>query len=71
MEAAKQHPLFKQLDAVKNNHSVAMDGSLWASIGGPLAIVDDLERTPHHQDTTVGCLGGSRSDPAMPRRRPD
>lgn len=47
METAKQHLLFKQLDAVKNNHVVAIDGSLWTSVGGPLAalaVLDDVDK---------------------------
>lgn len=39
-------PLFQQLGAVQNGQLVFMDGSLWTSIGGPLAalaVLDDVE----------------------------
>lgn len=39
-------PLFQQLNAVQNDQIVFIDGSLWTSIGGPLAalkVLDDVE----------------------------
>lgn len=38
-EAVKENPLFQALDVVKNNHVVFVDGSLWTSSGGPLAVM--------------------------------
>ncbi len=46
MQEAIESPLFQQLGAVQNEHLVFMDGSLWTSIGGPLAamqVLDDVE----------------------------
>ncbi|MGQ5522682.1 ABC transporter substrate-binding protein [Chitinimonas sp. PSY-7] len=37
MTAARQSPAFRQLAAVRNGRMVAVDGSLWTSLGGPLA----------------------------------
>ncbi|HEU4322324.1 MAG TPA: iron-siderophore ABC transporter substrate-binding protein [Roseiflexaceae bacterium] len=48
LEEARTQPLFQQLDAVKNNHVVNVDGTFWTSRGGPLAaliILDDVEKS--------------------------
>lgn len=37
LEKAKSSPVYKNLAAVKNGKVIAIDGSLWTSIGGPLA----------------------------------
>lgn len=37
LEKAKASPIYKNLGAVKKGTVVAIDGSLWTSIGGPLA----------------------------------
>lgn len=47
LEAAKENPLFRQLQAVQQDHVAAVDGTVWTSIGGPLAaltVLDDIER---------------------------
>lgn len=47
MEAAIATPNFKSLNAVKSNHLVTVDGSLWTSLGGPLAalaVLDDIAK---------------------------
>ncbi len=38
-EAVKENPLFQALEVAKNNHVVFVDGSLWTSSGGPLAVM--------------------------------
>lgn len=41
-------PSFKRLKAVQNKKAITIDGSLWTSLGGPLAalkIIDDIEKT--------------------------
>lgn len=43
LEEAVETPLFQQLSVVQNNHVVFIDGSLWTSIGGPLAAMQVLE----------------------------
>ncbi len=45
-ETAKTTPVFQQLKAVKQNRMIAVDGSLWTSLGGPqaaMAVLDDIE----------------------------
>ncbi|WP_374351936.1 ABC transporter substrate-binding protein [Chitinimonas sp.] len=37
LAAAQQNPAFRQLAAVRQGHMAAVDGSLWTSLGGPLA----------------------------------
>ncbi|SHG43018.1 ABC transporter substrate-binding protein [Streptoalloteichus hindustanus] len=47
MEQARNMPAFQQLKAVRDNHLVAVDGSLWTSRGGPLgalAVVEDVSK---------------------------
>lgn len=47
LKSSMRSPLFQQLKAVKNQHMRVVDGSLWTSLGGPLAamsILDDLEK---------------------------
>lgn len=61
LEAAIENPLFQTLGVVQNDHVVFVDGSLWTSIGGPLAamaVLDDvtaaltdLEITPEPEAT--------------------
>lgn len=46
MQEAIETPLFQQLGAVQNGQLVFIDGSLWTSIGGPIAalkVLDDVE----------------------------
>ncbi|MGH8876631.1 MAG: ABC transporter substrate-binding protein [Stackebrandtia sp.] len=49
LKEAKEDPAFSKLDAVKNDHFIEVDGTLWTSRGGPLAslkvisdVVDNL-----------------------------
>jgi len=45
MRQARQTPAFARLSAVRNDHYATVDGSLWTSVGGPLAamqIIDDI-----------------------------
>ncbi|MCX4029495.1 iron-siderophore ABC transporter substrate-binding protein [Endozoicomonas sp. SM1973] len=45
LEHIKATQVFQQLKAVQNNHVVNVDGSLWTSVGGPLAamaVLNDL-----------------------------
>nr|BFF02932.1 amonabactin ABC transporter substrate-binding protein [Streptoalloteichus tenebrarius] len=47
MEQARNTPAFQQLKAVRDNHLVPVDGSLWTSRGGPLgarAVLDDVQK---------------------------
>ena len=47
MKRALETPAFRELTAVKNGRVIPVDGSLWTSLGGPLAalrILDDVER---------------------------
>jgi iron complex transport system substrate-binding protein len=39
----EENPLFQSLGVVQNEHVVFVDGSLWTSIGGPLAAIQVLE----------------------------
>ena len=44
---ARETPVFGALSVVENDRMVAVDGSLWTSLGGPaaaMAILDDIER---------------------------
>lgn len=44
---AKAMPLFQQLNVVKSNHVVTIDGSIWTSRGGPIAaglVLNDVEK---------------------------
>ncbi|MBC7814250.1 MAG: iron-siderophore ABC transporter substrate-binding protein [Burkholderiales bacterium] len=43
MNDALENPLYQALGAVQNEHVVFMDGSLWTSIGGPLAALEVLD----------------------------
>lgn len=43
LEEALENPLFQALDVVKNDRVVLVDGSLWTSVGGPLAAMMVLE----------------------------
>ena len=47
MNNAKAMPVFQQLDVVKNNQVVGINGSVWTSRGGPLAaemVLADVEK---------------------------
>jgi iron complex transport system substrate-binding protein len=47
LAADEQNPLFQQLDVVQNQRVVKVDGTVWTSIGGPLAalrVLDDVEQ---------------------------
>lgn len=46
LNAALENPLYQALRVVQNDHLVLVDGSLWTSIGGPIAamrVLDDVE----------------------------
>lgn len=46
LATALENPLFQSLKVVQNEHVVVIDGSLWTSIGGPLAatlVLDNVE----------------------------
>lgn len=46
MRQAQTTPAFQQLRAVQSGRMAAVDGSLWTSVGGPLAalqVIDDIE----------------------------
>jgi|GEM_PF-148317 len=42
LDAARENPLFQQLKAVQNERVVIVDGTVWTSIGGPLAALQVL-----------------------------
>lgn len=47
MQQATTQPAFRQLGAIRNQHYSAVDGSLWTSVGGPLAamqVIADLQQ---------------------------
>jgi len=47
MRQAEQTPAFGQLSALQSKRFGAVDGSLWTSVGGPLAalqVIEDVER---------------------------
>lgn len=47
LDAARRSAAFGQLQAVRRNRAVIVDGSLWTGLGGPLAamaVIDDVER---------------------------
>lgn len=51
LKTSMQSPVFRQLKAVKNQHMRLVDGSLWTSLGGPLAamaILNDVEQHMTH-----------------------
>ncbi len=46
LEDALENPLFQSLEVAQNEHVILIDGSLWTSVGGPLAaalVLDDVE----------------------------
>ncbi len=46
LDAALENPLFQALEVVQNEQLIVVDGSLWTSSGGPLAVMmvlDDVE----------------------------
>lgn len=60
MRQAKQTPAFTQLSAVRAGRYGTVDGSLWTSVGGPLAamqVIDDI----------VALIKGTDETPAMTR----
>jgi len=62
LDAAKENPLFLKLQAVQQGHVAAVDGTVWTSIGGPLAalaVLDDIE-----QALAGGAEAGSAPDPS-------
>jgi iron complex transport system substrate-binding protein len=47
MESATSTPAFKALKGVQSGHLVPVDGSMWTSVGGPLAamqVLDDVQK---------------------------
>ena len=47
MEQAAQSPAFRQMGAIQRGHYGRVDGSLWTSVGGPLAalqVIEDVEQ---------------------------
>ncbi|MGK5629133.1 ABC transporter substrate-binding protein [Streptomyces sp. URMC 123] len=47
LKDVQKKPAYQQLGAVRNNHVVTVDGSVWSTRGGPLAasaVVDDLTK---------------------------
>lgn len=47
LATAKKTPAFERLAAVRENHVVGVDGSVWTSAGGPLAadtVLDDVKK---------------------------
>ena len=46
LDAARANPLFQQLDVVQAGRVATVDGTVWTSVGGPLAaltVLDDVE----------------------------
>lgn len=43
MGAAEANSLYQQLDVVQANRAVAVDGTVWTSLGGPLAALEVVE----------------------------
>jgi len=46
MHQAEQTPAFRQLSAIQAKRFGAVDGSLWTSLGGPMAalqVIEDIE----------------------------
>ena len=46
LNQARDTPAFQQLGAVQSGQMAPVDGSLWTSVGGPLAamqVIDDVE----------------------------
>lgn len=53
MHQAETMPAYQQLSAIKNNRFQAVDGSLWTSVGGPLAslsVMDDIVKLLNKND---------------------
>ncbi|MFI1970768.1 iron-siderophore ABC transporter substrate-binding protein [Streptomyces cinnamoneus] len=45
LKDVQEKPAYKELNAVKKNHAVTVDGSVWSTRGGPLAsqaVIDDI-----------------------------
>lgn len=56
MRQAESTPVFQQLGAIQNGHYRAVDGSLWTSVGGPLAarqVIEDVESLLKQQNSQV------------------
>lgn len=52
MQSATSTPAFRALEGVKNNHLIPVDGSMWTSVGGPLAamkVLDDVAEAMGHE----------------------
>ncbi|MAX26553.1 MAG: ABC transporter substrate-binding protein [Phycisphaeraceae bacterium] len=53
MASATSTPAFKALKGVQNGHLIPVDGSLWTSVGGPLAamqVLDDVQKAMSQAD---------------------
>ncbi|MEU8510012.1 ABC transporter substrate-binding protein [Kitasatospora sp. NPDC048722] len=47
LKDVQSKPAYRELGAVKNNHAVAVDGSVWSTRGGPLAagvVIEDIAK---------------------------
>ncbi|MYW03125.1 iron-siderophore ABC transporter substrate-binding protein [Streptomyces sp. SID3343] len=47
LKEIQDKPAYKELNAVKNNHAVTVDGSVWSTRGGPLAadvVLTDIDK---------------------------
>ncbi|MBT2383975.1 ABC transporter substrate-binding protein [Streptomyces sp. ISL-11] len=47
LKEVQEKPAYKDLNAVKKNHAVTVDGSVWSTRGGPLAsevVIDDITK---------------------------
>jgi len=57
MNQAEQTPAFRQLSAIQAKRFGAVDGSLWTSLGGPMAalqVIEDIEALLGKGDAEVG-----------------
>ncbi len=53
MASATSTPAFKALKGVQNGHLIPVDGSMWTSVGGPLAamqVLDDIQKAMSQAD---------------------
>ncbi len=55
LQAARENPLFQQLSAVQNDHVIEVDGTVWTSVGGPLAALQVLD----DEESAFGQASGS------------
>lgn len=47
LKDVQSKPAYRELGAVKTNHAVTVDGSVWSTRGGPLAagaVIDDITK---------------------------